>query len=143
MGQYVEIVGTLTLRDLFGAVGQRNPNLRRLTPGETRMRKLKVRRHHTDHRVGLIIERYGPVDNSPVTSEAPLPEPITKHCQTIAIHLLLSFPEYPAFGRPPFQYWEKVRCNKSSTNAFWFRTRGHIETMIRICSYGVEGLTLL
>src|SRR5258705_11625881 len=143
MGQHVEVIGTLTLRDLFGAVGQRNPNLRRFAPGKTRMRKLKVGRHHTDDRVGLIVERDGPVDNSPVTSEAPLPKAVTKHCQAIAIHLLLSCREYPAFGRPPFQHGKKVRCNKSSTNTFWFRTRGHIETMIRICSYSVEGLTLL
>src|SRR4051812_12460323 len=127
--EHREKIWTTALRYLFGRVSQRQPDVGRLPVRKTRMRELKARRHHTHHRIALIVERYLLVNDPAITAKLALPEAVAQnHCT-----LVVCGERSPGRGLR-FEHRKEIGGNVRAANALGFRTRGKVETVIRVSS---------
>src|SRR5919206_149241 len=101
------------------------------------MRKLKPRRHYTDHGITLVIKRHRLIDHATITRKAPLPEPITQHND-----LLLTARKHASGSSLRLEHRKEIRRHVSAANALRLRSSRHVETVIRISRNRVEDLCL-
>ena len=92
--------------------------------------KLKIRRHHADHRELDAIECYWLADDARLSTKTPLPQSVTEHGDWRFSHQLIVRQECSTENRIDSEHFEEICTSKLDGKFFRFTIASEVEALI-------------